>query len=79
MTDLNSASLTDLTAAGVEAALAVQLALWRPYRCWSDLDRIIELQTVEIERLRERGFTLQPLGDESWAIPAAFQLSARAS
>jgi hypothetical protein len=79
MTDLNSAPLADLIAAGLDSAAAVQLNLWRPYRCWADLERIDELQGEPIARLREAGFTLDAVKDETWPLPPTFRLSTRAA
>ncbi|CAN5488510.1 hypothetical protein BH10PSE3_BH10PSE3_04240 [soil metagenome] len=73
MTDLNKATLADLTAAGIDPAAAVQLRLWRPYRCWADLDRIDDFPGEQIARLREAGFALEAINDTAWPLPPAFR------
>ena len=48
MSDLNTASPTEIAAAGVSSALARAIALWQPYRCWDDLLLVSEIDQIVI-------------------------------
>jgi len=76
MTDLNCAELTEITAAGLEPAQAVELRFWRPYRSWDDLLLLPTLDEDAPERLRRHGFEISVPADEAWAAPKPFRLSA---
>lgn len=76
MSDLNTASPTDIAAAGVSSALARAIALWQPYRCWDDLLLVSEIDEIVIDQLRQGGFEIGKPNDAAWAVPKPFKLSA---
>ena len=52
MTDLNSASLSDITAAGVDPLLAREVGFWRPYRSWEQLLLVGGMDGIEAAQHR---------------------------
>lgn len=75
MSDLNRASLEDITATGIEAHIARQLMFWGPFRAWEDLLWLSDVDDETLERLKARGFELRTGFDHDWAPPKRFELS----
>ena len=76
MSNLNSASLEDLTAAGIAPSVARAVAFWGPFRAWEDLLWIDEVDDAVLIRLRTRGFEIKAPLDRDRPVPRPFQLSA---
>jgi len=75
MTDLNSASLADITAAGLDTMLAREVGFWRPYRSWEQLLLVGGMDKDALDRLRGKGFEIVPPNDAAVAPPKPFRLS----
>lgn len=75
MTDLNSASFADITAAGFEPIVARELAFWRPYQSWEQLLLVGDMDEAALERLKRQGFEITATDDKAWAPPKPFRLS----
>jgi hypothetical protein len=75
MTDLNCASFTDITAAGVEPGLARDVEFWRPYRSWDDPMLLATLDDGAVAQLQNHGFKVGAPNDSAWAGPKSFKLS----
>ncbi len=76
MSNLNLASVDDLTLAGVGPAMAAQVMLWRPYRSWDELQMIPDFEEEVAERLQAAGFGIIAPDETAWARPAPFKLTA---
>jgi DNA uptake protein ComE-like DNA-binding protein len=75
MTDLNSASLADITAAGFDPMLAREVGFWRPYRSWEQVLLVGGMDEQALDRLRDQGFEIAPPDDAALAPPKPFKLS----
>ena len=79
MTDLNSASLADFTAAGLAPALAREVGRWHPYWSWDQLLQVAGIDEDDLERLKSRGFEIAAPNDAALPPPKPFKLSVVAS
>ena len=62
MCDLNTASIEDIAALPkVARDQALQLHLWRPFRCWDDVAAVPGLDDRAVQRLRAAGARLDPV------------------
>lgn len=75
MTNLNSASFADITAAGFEPMVARELALWRPYQCWDQLLLVGGVDEAALAQLRRHGFEITAPDDRARTPPKPFKLS----
>ena len=75
MTDLNSASLADISAAGFDPVLARELRFWRPYRSWDQLLLLADIDDAALDRLKNQGFEITAPDDASLSPPKPFKLS----
>ena len=75
MTDLNSASLADISAAGFDPVLARELRFWRPYRSWDQLLLLAGIDDAALDRLKNQGFEITAPDDASLSPPKPFKLS----
>ena len=78
MTDLNSASFADISAAGFDPVLAREVRFWRPYRSWDQLLLLTGIDDALLDRLRRQGFEITAPDDASLSPPKPFKLSAAA-
>lgn len=78
MIDLNSASVTDITAAGLDPDIAREVGFWRPYRSWDQLFLVGGFDETALERLQSQGFEIKPPNDAALMPPKPFKLSAAA-
>ena len=76
MSDLNFASVDDLTLAGVGPVMAAQVMLWRPYRSWHELQMIPGFEEEVADRLQAAGFGIIAPDETAWAKPSPFKLTA---
>jgi hypothetical protein len=73
--DLNSATLEQLAALpGMGWAEACELALWRPYYSWADLD-IPALACIDVAVLIRAGAAIVPPDTSRWPVGAEFEVS----
>jgi DNA uptake protein ComE-like DNA-binding protein len=79
MSNLNSASIEDIAAAGIAPNVARAVAFWGPFRTWEDLLWIDEVDDTVLTRLRTRGFDIMPPVDRDRPLPKPFKLSAVAA
>jgi len=75
MTDINSASLADIAAAGSDPMLVREVGFWRPYRSWDQLLQVGGMDGPALDRLRGQGFEITPPDDAALAPPKPFKLS----
>jgi len=75
MTNLNTASLEEIVAAGIDRAAARAMAFWGPFRSWEDLLWISEIDDGVLARLRTVGFEIGGVADQGWPAPKAFRVS----
>jgi hypothetical protein len=75
MSDLNRASLEEITDAGIAVDVARQLLFWGPFRVWEDLLWISDVNEDTVGQLQARGFEIQASCDRDWAAPKRFALS----
>lgn len=76
MTDLNSASLADITAAGFDPVLAREVGFWRPYQTWDQLLLVGGVDEAALERLKRQGFEIGSPNHDALTPPKPFRLSA---
>lgn len=77
--DLNTATLEQLAALpGMGWAEACELALWRPYEAWSDLD-IPALACIDVGLLWSSGAVILPPDTRQWRVGGDFEVSAGAA
>jgi DNA uptake protein ComE-like DNA-binding protein len=74
MIDLNSASVHDISNAGIEPAVARDVVFWGPFRSWDDLLWIDGVDDTILVRLRA-GFAIGSGTDSNWSLPKPFRLS----
>lgn len=73
--DLNTATLEQLAALpGMGWAEACELALWRPYQSWSDLD-IPALACIDLGLLWSSGAVIMPPDTRQWRVGGDFEVS----
>ena len=75
MTDINSASLADIAAAGLDPALAREVQFWRPYRSWDQLLLVGGIDEAALEHLKGQGFEITPPDYSAMTPPKPFKLS----
>lgn len=75
MTDLNSASLNVIAAAGLDLSAARAVQFWRPFRNWEQLLSVDEIDDVALERLKRHGFEIHASEDAARSAPRTFELS----
>ncbi len=64
MCDLNTAPVEEIAALpGVDIRLAYDLALWRPYLSWDEVERVPGLDELAVAALREAGAELGCLSE----------------
>lgn len=78
MTDLNSASLADFAAAGLDPAQAREVEFWRPYSSWDQLLMLVDVDDAVLDRLKRQGFEIAAPNDAALASPKPFKLSVAA-
>jgi len=76
VSDLNTASPTEIAAAGISPALAHAITLLQPYRSWDDVLLIADMDEATVKQLQGSGFQIVPADEAAWAAPKPFQLSA---
>lgn len=76
MTDLNSASLADIAAAGFDPVLAREVGFWRPYRSWDQLLLLAGMDDAALDRLKSQGFEIAAPDDGFLTPPKPFKLTA---
>jgi hypothetical protein len=74
MTDINSASLADIAAAGFDAALAREVQFWRPYRSWEQLLLVGGIDEAALEQLKDQGFEITAPDYAAMTPPKPFKL-----
>jgi DNA uptake protein ComE-like DNA-binding protein len=79
MTNLNTASVEEIVAAGITPAAARAMALWGPFRSWEDLLWISEVDDGVMARLKTLGFKIEGPADHDWPAPKPFQVSSAAA
>ncbi|WP_425995559.1 hypothetical protein [Caulobacter sp. DWR1-3-2b1] len=75
MTDLNSASLADITAAGLDPAIVREVGFWRPYQSWDQLLLVGGVDEAALERLKSQGFEINSPNHDALTLPKPFKLS----
>ena len=75
MTDLNSASFADITAAGFEPSVARELAFWQPYQSWEQLLLVGGMDEAALQRLVRNGFEITVPDARPWTPAKPFKLS----
>lgn len=75
MTDLNSANLAGIAAAGFDPDLVREVGFWRPYRSWDQLLLIDGVDDAVLDRLKSQGFEIAAPNDAALAPPKPFKLS----